>query len=168
MGDVFVEQIVKRNMSVGGLAIRIGSIFLVLVALVIGVPMLGMLGITLAVLLGYVVYLAFVYTSVEYEYSMVNGELTIDKILGKRKRKPGEEYNIRNASIFAKADHPDIVNQARNITKISYCSGRNVDNVYAMILDDVGGVKGSLLVTFEPDEKMVDAIYHIRPNIVKK
>ena len=167
MKDVFVEQIIKRNLSIGGLALRVLSIFILLVVILL-IPWLGMLGITITALVAYVVYLAFVYTSVEYEYSLVNGELTVDRILGKRKRKPGEEYNIRNASILAKIDHPEIANQINRMTRINYCSGKNNDNIYAMILDDVGGVKGPLMVTFEPNEDMLDAIYHIRPNIVKK
>ena len=84
MGDVFVEQIIKRRLSLGGLAIRIGAIFLVLIGILL-LPFLKLiLTITVTALFIYLAYLAFVYTSVEYEYSFVNGELTIDRILGKR------------------------------------------------------------------------------------
>ena len=35
MADVFVEQIIKRKLSLGGLAIRIGAIFLVLIGILL-------------------------------------------------------------------------------------------------------------------------------------
>ena len=163
MQDVFVEQIIKRKLSMGGLAIRIGAIFLVLIGVLL-IPMFGILGITITILLGYLAYLAFVYTSVELEYSFVNGELTIDKILGKRKRKPGETYDIRKASLIAPANSEEVAKKSEYLTKINYTGTRNIDNHYAIILDDVDGVKGALMITIEPEEKLVEAMYNVRPN----
>ncbi len=167
MGDVFVEQIIKKRLSLGGLAIRIGAVFIVLISGVILIPLLLMLGITITVLLIYLAYLAFVYTSAEWEYSFVNGELTIDKILGKRKRKPGETYDIRKASLIAPANSEEVAEKSKFLTKIHYIGTTNTDNHYVIIIDDVDGVKGALLITFEPDEKMLEAMYNVRPNIIK-
>ncbi len=167
MGDVFVEQIIKKRLSLGGLAIRIGAIFIVLASGVILIPLLLMLGITITVLLIYLAYLAFVYTSAEWEYSFVNGELTIDKILGKRKRKPGETYDIRKASLIAPANSEEVAEKSKFLTKIDYTGTTNTDNHYVIIIDDVDGVKGALMITFEPDEKMLEAMYNVRPNIIK-
>ena len=167
MGDVFVEQIIKKNLSLGGLAIRVGAIFLVLIG-ILTIPRLLMLGMTITVLLIYLAYLAFVYTSAEWEYSFVNGELTIDKILGKRKRKPGETYDIRKAEIIAPAYSEEILSRSEYLTKIDYTGSNNKDNHYSIIISDVDGVKGALMITFEPDERMLDAMYNVRPNIIKK
>ena len=167
MADVFVEQIIKKNLSLGGLAIRIGAIFLVLIGLLL-FPFLRIIALTITVLLGYVAYLAFVYTSAEWEYSFVNGELTIDKILGKRKRKPGETYDIRKATLIAPAYSEEVISKSEFLTKMDYTGTNNKENHYAIIIDDVEGVKGALMITFEPDGKMLDAMYNVRPNIIKR
>ena len=86
MDEVFVEQIVKRRISISGILLRMLFIFLTLAGLM-SMMILGMLGFTIAILLGYATYLVWAYTSVEYEYSFLNGELSVDKIIGQRKRK---------------------------------------------------------------------------------
>ena len=167
MADVFVEQIIKKKLSLGGLAIRVGAIFLVLIG-ILTIPRLLMLGITITILLVYLAYLAFVYTSAEWEYSFVNGELSIDKILGKRKRKVGETYDIRKAELIAPAYSEQVLSKSEFLTKIDYTGTNNKDNHYSIIINEVDGVKGALMITFEPDEKMLDAMYNVRPNIIKK
>lgn len=168
MGDVFVEQIIKRRLSLGGLAIRIGAIFLVLIGILL-LPFLKLiLTITVTALFIYLAYLAFVYTSVEYEYSFVNGELTIDRILGKRKRKPGETYDIRKATLIAPVNSEEVYNKSEFLTKIDYTGTNNKDDHYAIIIDDVEGVKGALMITIEPEEKLLDAMHNLRPNIFIK
>lgn len=168
MADVFVEQIIKKNLSLGGLAIRICAIFLVLIGILLFPIIKLILTITVTCLFIYLAYLAFVYTSVEWEYSLVNGELTIDKILGKRKRKPGETYDIRKATLIAPTYSDEVQTKSEFLTKIEYTATNNKDNHYSIIIDDVDGVKGALMITFEPDEKMLDAMYNVRPNIFIK
>lgn len=163
MGDVFVEQIIKKNLSLGGLAIRIGAIFLVLIGILL-FPILRILALTITALLIYLAYLAFVYTSVELEYSFVNGELTIDRILGKRKRKPGETYDIRKAELIAPVNSEEVYRKSEFLTKIDYTGNKNTDDHYAIIIDDVEGVKGALMITIQPDEKLLEAMYNVRPN----
>ena len=167
MGDVFVEQIIKKNLSLGGLAIRVGAIFLVLIGVLL-IPLFGILGITITILLGYLAYLAFVYTSVELEYSFVNGELTIDRILGKRKRKPGETFDIRKAELIAPTNSEEVQSKSEFLTKINYAGTNNIDNHYSIIINDVDGVKGALMITIEPEERLLDAMYNVRPNIIKR
>ncbi len=163
MADVFVEQIIKKKLSLGGLAIRVGAIFLVLIGLLL-FPWLRIIALTITVLFIYLAYLAFVYTSVELEYSFVNGELTIDRILGKRKRKPGETYDIRKAELIAPVNSEEVARKSEFLTKIDYTGTNNRDDHYAIIIDDVEGVKGALMITIEPEERLVEAMYNVRPN----
>lgn len=164
MQDVFVEQIIKRKLSMGGLAIRIGAIFLVLFSILLLPVLKPILTITVTCLFIYLAYLAFVYTSVEWEYSFVNGELTIDRILGKRKRKPGETYDIRKAEMIGPVNSEEVIKKSEFLTKIDYTATNEKDNHYAIILDDVGGVKGALMITIEPEERLLEAMYNVRPN----
>ncbi len=164
MGDVFVEHIIKRKTDLKTVLYRILAIFLTVIVFLFGSLYLGMLGLTITVLIGYLAYLVFVYTSVEFEYSLVNGTLTIEKILGQRKRKFVDEFDLKNAEIIAPTFSEEI--QKREITRLlDYSSGYKSDGLYSVILTDQ---EGSTQVLFEPTEKMIDAMYHVRPNIVKK
>jgi hypothetical protein len=166
MDEVFVERIIKRKTGGSGIALRLLAVLIVLIG-VFSITFLGMLGITITVLLGYVAYLCWTYTSVEYEYSFLNGELTIDKIMGQRKRKTIDTFEIKNAEVIAPSSSEEIIRRASNLKKIDYSSGYRSDSLYSIIINDGNG-NGTAQVIFEPDEKMIDAMYHIRPNIVKR
>lgn len=165
MDEVFVEQIVKRRISISGILLRMLFIFLTLAGLM-SMMILGMLGFTIAILLGYATYLVWAYTSVEYEYSFLNGELSVDKIIGQRKRKSIANYDIKEAEIVAPLVSDAVVRASGNAIIKDYSTRiKNNDDVYAMIINNSNG---KFKVVFEPNEKVLEAMYHVRPAIVKK
>lgn len=164
MSEVFVEQIIKRRIRFSGIILRFISILAVIIAF-FSVLVINVLGLTLAALLIYVAYLVWSYTSVEYEYSFLNGELSVDKIMGQRKRKKLAEYDIKNAEIVAPSYSEELIRAIGNAKMIDYSSGYKSDKFYSILINDQSG---RLQVVFEPNEKVLDAMYHVRPNIVKK
>lgn len=164
MDEVFVEQIVKRRISISGILLRMLFIFLTLAGLM-SMMILGMLGFTIAILLGYATYLVWAYTSVEYEYSFLNGEFSVDKIIGQRKRKSIANYDIKEAEIIAPLVSDAVVRASGNAIIKDYSTRTNNNDVYAMIINNSNG---KLKVVFEPNEKVLEAMYHVRPAIVKK
>jgi hypothetical protein len=164
MDEVFVEQIVKRRISISGILLRMLFIFLTLAGLM-SMMILGMLGFTIAILLGYATYLVWAYTSVEYEYSFLNGELSVDKIIGQRKRKSIASYDIKEAEIVAPFVSDAVVRASANAIIKDYSTRINNNDVYAMIINNSNG---KFKVVFEPNEKVLEAMYHVRPAIVKK
>ena len=164
MDEVFVEQILKRKISISGLLLRVLSIFVVVIG-VMSMLFLGMLGFTLTVLLAYAAYMVWSYTSVEYEYSFLNGDLTIDKIMGQRKRKSVADYDIKEAEIIAPVMSEQVVRASMNALLKDYSSGSKNGVVYAMIINNANG---KTKVLFEPNEKVIEAMHHVRPNIVSK
>lgn len=164
MDEVFVEQIVKRRISISGILLRMLFIFLTLAGLM-SMMILGMLGFTIAILLGYATYLVWAYTSVEYEYSFLNGELSVDKIIGQRKRKSIANYDIKEAEIVAPLLSDAVVRASGNAIIKDYSTRINNNDVYAMIINNSNG---KFKVVFEPNEKVLEAMYHVRPAIVKK
>ena len=164
MDEVFVEQIVKRRISISGILLRMLFIFLTLAGLM-SMMILGMLGFTIAILLGYATYLVWAYTSVEYEYSFLNGELSVDKIIGQRKRKSIANYDIKEAEIVAPLVSDAVVRASSNAIIKDYSTRINNNDVYAMIINNSNG---KFKVVFEPNEKVLEAMYHVRPAIVKK
>ena len=163
MDEVFVEQIIKRRINASSLLLRIVSVLIVLLSLLM-IGRLFMLGITISILLIYGTYLIWSYTSVEYEYSFLNGELSIDKILGQRKRKFVKSFEIKNAEVIAPIFSDEIKGRAGNMKTIDLSSGYKSDKVYAMIINDGNRTTQVLL---EPDENVLNAMHHVRPNIVK-
>lgn len=117
MDEVFVEQIVKKKISISGILMRAIAIIFVLAG-IFSMLIIGALGLTITALLIYVTYIIWGYTSVEYEYSFLNGELSIDKIMGQRKRKTIACYDIKNAEIVAPSMSDEVVSKINNtITK---------------------------------------------------
>lgn len=164
MDEVFVEQIIKRKTSMSGIAIRIICILLVIAGF-FSMLFLGVLGLTITALLIYLTYMAWSYTSIEYEYSFLNGELSVDKIMGQRKRKTIASFDIKNAEIVAPSMSDEVVRRVNNTVTKDYSTGYKGGNLYSMIINDADGLKQ---VLFEPNEKILDAMYHVKPNIVKK
>lgn len=164
MDEVFVEQIVKRQTNISGVLLRIFSVFVVLIG-VMSILWLGILGFTLTVLLGYASYMVWLYTNVEYEYSLLNGDFTVDKIMGQSRRKNIANYNIREAEIIAPVMSEQVVRASMNAVLKDYSSGNKKRTVYAMIINNANG---KVKVLFEPNEKVIEAMHHVRPNIVIK
>lgn len=165
MEEVFVELIVKRKTGIKEALLRALSVFVVLVVFLFTMQ-LGILGLTITVLLGYGAYLLWVYTSIEYEYSFLNGELTVDKIMGQRKRKTIDSFELKEAEIVAPTHSDEVIRRLGGVVKtLDYSSGYKTDKLYSIIINDG---KGNTQVVFEPDDRIIDAMYHVRPNIVKK
>ena len=113
-------------------------------------------------------YLIWRYTSVEYEYSLTNGELVVTKILGqqKRKEKDKDEFDIKQADLIAPTFSDEVVRRASNVKTIDYSSGQKSEKLYSILMNH--SRYGNVQVIFEPNEKIIEAMYHVRPNIVKK
>ncbi len=164
MDEIFVEQLIKRKLSMSALLLRMVSVLIVFIG-VLSILWLGILGMTLTVLLAYAAYLIWGYTSVEYEYSFLNGELSVDKIMGQRKRSTVGVYHIKDAEIIAPAMSEDILSRIKNTKTKDFSSGYKSEALYSMIINSSEGVQQIL---FEPNEKVIRAMYHVRPSIVKK
>lgn len=163
MAEVFVEQIIKRKTGVSNSILRLLAVIVAMFSTLL-IPWFGMIGVTITILVVYGVYMVFSYTSVEYEYSFLNGDLTVDRILGQRKRKTVAEFNINQAEIIAPANSDEIISRKRNMRTIDFSSGIKSDKVCAMIIN---GEQGQAHILFEPDEIVIEAMRNTRPSIVK-
>lgn len=87
MNDFYTEQLVKRKtpMSEKFVVVILGILTVLSVVLVLAMPILLFVPVVLAVL----TYFANLRTDLEFEYLYVNGELDIDKIMAKDKKKEG-------------------------------------------------------------------------------
>ena len=103
-------------------------------------------------------------TSVEYEYSFLNGTLTIDKIMGQARRKHITEVDIKNATIIAKIDNEEVDRARTQSVESKYITGNRSDNVYGIVMAKETNPE---VILIEANEKLLKAMHYIRPNIVK-
>jgi hypothetical protein len=156
MGDVFKEQIVKRKPTMMDTLKRAGIIA-------------GVILVFLACNLSeYVAPFAFIVTAaaafgayillgrlnVEYEYTFTNGDLDIDAIYSKSRRKRVYTGSVRDFEIVAHVNDNAHARDFQNAEVRDYSSGTVQDNTYAFL----SSFKGKRLkVIIEPNEMMLKA-----------
>lgn len=92
--------------------------------------------------------------NIEYEYAFTNGELDIDKIMARKKRKKLLTVSTRNFEILARVNSSIYNDFYRNLPTIDASSGNIEDTYFAVYKKD--GEKKSLL--FDPPKRMLDAM----------
>ena len=158
MGDVFKEQIVKRNPTGMDVIKRTGLILLVVIVFIacIGIPMLTPFTPIITLAVGFGAFFLNGYLKVEYEYIFTNGELDIDVIYNRSRRKRLFSTSVKSFEIMAHVDdmnHAGSFNRAHEIH--DYSSGVKGPNTYAFLANYNNK---QLKVIIEPNEKMMDAI----------
>jgi len=158
MGDVFKEQIVKRRTTFKDTAIRISLVLSVILIFVATVLVLFLQGIgiiiTAAATFGAMYLMSFL--SVEYEYVYTNGELDIDAIYNKSRRKRLFSAVVKDFEIMAHIDdknHEHTLTTAQEVKDFS--SGLPGPDTY-VFLTIINGKKTKVII--EPNEKMLKAI----------
>lgn len=152
--DIFIEQLVKRKLGAADYLIIVGSILAgcVIIFLSMLVPV-----ITTFVLVGVCFGEYYLITSrnVEYEYSVTNGDITVDKIIARRKRKriiSIDAHNVDAMGHYKSEEHKNksyatrlFVSESANGTDDWYFAGNHPQ-------------KGKVLVVFSPNSKVLSSI----------
>lgn len=88
MDNRYVEKLVSKKTEISAIVLRISVLVIALFFSYVIASLIGFVyGLIAIFFLGYLTWYVFFMTSVEYEFVLVNNELTIDKIYGKNKRK---------------------------------------------------------------------------------
>ena len=166
MGDAYVEQLVSRKTSMTNMLLRTCAIISGILVTYIMMVLVGLISIVAAFAICYGIYYLFQMTSIEYEYVLVNGELTIDTIYGRNKRKTAGVYDIKKCEVIAKTGSSSVVSYERNdkMKEFDYTSGENDKDVY-LIVASYGA--GNAKIYIEPKEEMVEALKTQAPNKFK-
>lgn len=161
--DIFVEQIVKKKFG--------SKDYLIMTATVIGALLLLLLslmfipGFAFLILIGlcFGVYYLITSRNLEFEYSVTNGDITIDKIINRRKRKrviSTDAHSIEEIGKFK----PEVLRNKNGYTQFftsDYDDGRG--SWYFCAHDTK---RGNILVVFSPEEKVLNAIKPFIPRQV--
>lgn len=167
--EIFIEQIVSKKKSVFDIVL----VFVLLTAAT-GVAFLlfnfsymyPSFGTVLFLAIAAVYYFSYTFAvsrNLEYEYSMVNHEIDIDKIMNRKKRKRITTLNVRKMECFGKKSKSSDFNKYYSdvaIKKLYACEDKNDDELYfAVFVND--GTKFMLL--FNPKEEIVEKIVKFNP-----
>ncbi len=95
--------------------------------------------------------------SVEYEYCFSAGELSVDKIINQRRRKPMCSVDLRTADSFTKSPK-----KLPDVTVIDACGDQGEQ--YAIEYND--RKYGRCVFLFTPDERMLEAIKPYLPRML--
>lgn len=165
--DNFAEQLVSRNETKSERLSRIGTlvsgILFSLCLVLLGILQLARLPIALMAFIlaaggGYVTYLLIQGRSVEYEYTFTNGELDIDKIIARKKRKALLSVEVRTFSAFGK--YSDDMEESEDMTVVFATNNITADEYYA---DFEHNEYGRTRLVFVPDERMLGNIKKFLP-----
>lgn len=156
MNDLYLEELIKRKPTGQDKVIKYGLIVLTVVFGLLAVMSLNMVMGIVFIALCVACYFVLPKSYIEWEYQYVNGEIDVDRILKKSKRKRIASYEITSAEIVAPArshrlDYYNNNNKIK-IQDFTSCDSQRENLVYAMILP----VEGNLTkVLFEPSEQML-------------
>jgi hypothetical protein len=153
--DVFIEQLVKKKTG--------SKDILLCVAVLLGVAVvLFIIALSMPVFLlpGLVIFIAaayFVFTSrsVEYEYSITNSDITIDKIIYRRKRKNVISVDAHDIEYLGKYKGNDP--HAKSCShRINAAEDEKSENTWCFVARHPQ--KGNVFVLFSPNEKIRTSI----------
>jgi len=168
VNDIFNEQLVERKQNMTDnlkkITILAGGVLFLAVAFLIP----GLRSLIYVILIGIIFAMVILLRrfNVEYEYIFTNGELDIDRITNKSKRKRVLSVHVDNFSIMVPISNKDYGKDVEKYSKLyDVSSGILQENTYAAIFDK-DSKKNKLI--FEPNEKMFDAIRAYIPRKIKK
>lgn len=164
MMDVFNEHIVSRKPSGAQWVLRILILLAAALLSLLAVTFVPQIGLVLAAGIIYGAYWLFSSFNVEYEYILTNGELDVDKIVNRRKRKRVLTVDCRKFEVMAHVQdeaHRAEMESSNIQTKLDVSSGANYDKAYFCIFTDEK--KGRVRMIFEPTEKMLASIKSFIP-----
>lgn len=158
--DNYVEWLVKRKDPVYAIPAKVLMVILCILS-VISAMQTALVGVLFLLAAGAATYFVFLNLSVEYEYLFAEGGLSVDRIMGRAKRKRIFNCDKEDVQMVAPADSFVLKDYERQGSKVKdFSSGSRDAKVYALIYQ-----KGPdhFKIMFEPNEKMIKAMRRAYP-----
>ncbi len=154
--DTFIEQIVQKKKGAKEFAVIFGCVLGVLLVLVVGFLFLGTIGLMLALLAGVGAFYAITAQNREYEYSVTNGYIDIDEIIGKRKRK--RQVSVSGSKLECLLPY-DPARGAKGTFQRTLVAAPSAAESGLWYFTYHSKKNGHTLVIIRPDERVLRAIY---------
>lgn len=160
MSDFYTEQLIKKQTDMKDVVIKavLVAVAIVSVLTVFIMPM----GLIVPIIVIALVWFLITRLNVEYEYLYVNGDLDIDKIMNKSKRKRVFSANVDVMELLAPINSPRL-DQFQNAKVINLSSGSADARLYALIVSH-DGHQAKLI--FEPNDTIIEGLFMLAPRKV--
>ena len=171
MGDVFIERMVKKKFDTKDILIIVGIVLAVMVLMPIllllsmqyGLFMNGLLAAAGLVFGGYKL---LTMRMLEYEYSLTNGYISIDKIMNRSSRKRMTAFECSSAEDIGVYTQAEARLKNRSFdSRIFAVRTAACEGSWYMIVQS--SKTGKTLVVFDPDEDLQEAIKKFIPRTLK-
>lgn len=162
MGDNFVEQIVVCRPPKSADFIKVMMVVLCVVSLVfLMIPYVGAFLTAIVIVVTVFVFRNFNY---EYEYAYLSGELDVDKIIARSRRKRMASFDFNRVELVApRGSQEDLRLEHNRYRTYNFTSNMPDAKVYAAYtMKDNEMVK----LLFEPNEKLLKELQYIAPRKV--
>lgn len=162
MTDIFYEYIVLRK---NGMKEFITISLAIIIGLVLVLLSLTNLFFVL-ILVIYIFlcnYLKFPSTHIEFEYALLNNEMSIDKIINKSKRKKLKSFNVKDIILLTGIDSNEL-KQYNGVKQYNYSSNNQENKIYALIVKNNINTETYLL---DLDNKLIEMISLYSKNSIK-
>ncbi|NBH35443.1 hypothetical protein D3Z58_18290 [Clostridiaceae bacterium] len=163
MNDSYAECLVRRRIPFYANLINIGMGVVTAVCVLLALST-NIIGMVLLLVSGFFTYLLYRNSRVEYEYLYVDKILSIDKILGKAKRKKAWEGQMDDIEIIAPSDSSAIKDHVSSGFKVlDFTSQLPGARTYTAV---VRSGSETIKILFEPDDKMIQCFRQTAPRKV--
>ena len=163
----YSEQIVKKKFSSGTFTTLVVSLCLITVVVFTSVYLSMYFGwlVPVAILLFclgiYLAYYMIKNSGIEYEYTFVLGEMRVDKIKGKNKRKRITVFDVKSVDKMGKYIDPETKKKTVDTSKyelvLNASENETSENTYYIVIHDKIRQKPAILL-FSPDERTMNMI----------
>lgn len=172
METLFIEQLVKKKKTAADFVALVAMLALgaalITFLLMFALPLFFQFAAVILVLVMAVVYGVYYFLAsfdVEYEYSLVNQEIDVDKILGKKRRKRLVTVYYRDLEAFGTKANPDFNMYMQNaeVKKVFACRDKNASDVFFVVYYEG---QNRIMLLFNPNDKIIEQIKMRNPKKV--
>ena len=163
MNDFYTEQLIKRQTT--GKDRLLKMLLILVTVLSVFIVFIFPFGIILPVILIALDVFLFQRMDVEYEYLFVNGDLDIDKIMHKARRKRVCSVNVNDLEVLAPASSGE-ARQYQRVKTQDYTSASGNGKEYVLVVKEKGVLTKIL---FEPNDAIIEGFFLLAPRkVVRK
>lgn len=161
MYNVSVEQIIKVKEPKVAAMYKIAAIAACILAATT-IPATNVFGLGLLIVFIVVAVLLFKYYDAEYEYVMLDKELTVERIMSRSTRKKCGEYNVSRATLITYPGTQDALRMEHMKLKTEDYTANNGENG-VIVMYTYNSENELVRIFLQPDERVLEAIRESAP-----
>ena len=165
--DRVVEKLVKkkRNAKDTGMQLLIATTGIIICYVAnMFMQYLGMISMSIILLAIWFTYKGIMWFNIEYEYTYINGDMDVDKILGKNARRPFKRIELDRVVLVAKMDNNEAKKLMHTSKRFNVCENAEDEGNLVIIYS---GEKDREAVVIDYNEEVYQSYKELIPIMVR-